>query len=62
VWRRLHNEGLGTFYRSHNIVRVIKSTRLRPRHVARMEEGRGAFKIVTAKPRLFIDESNLYSR
>jgi hypothetical protein len=37
-------------YRSHNIVRVIKSRRLRwASHVARMEEGKRAFKI-TGKP------------
>ena len=34
-----------------NIVRVIKSKRLRwAGHVARMEEGRRAFKILTGKP------------
>ena len=50
-WRRLHNEELHSLYRSPNIVRVIKSTRLRwAGHVARMEEGRSAFKIVTGKP------------
>ena len=33
------------------IVRVIKSRRLRwARHVARMEEGRDAFKVLTGKP------------
>ena len=38
-------------YRSPNIVRVIKSRRFRwAGHVARMEEGRSAFKIVTGKP------------
>ena len=38
-------------YRSPNIVRVIKSRRLRwAGHAARMEEGRCAFKIVTGKP------------
>ena len=38
-------------YRSPNIVRVIKSRRLRwAGHVARMEESRSAFKIVTGKP------------
>ena len=37
--------------RSPNIVRVIKSRRLRwAGHVARMEEGRSAFKILTGKP------------
>ena len=38
-------------YRSPNIVRVIKSKRLRwAGNVARMEEGRSAFKILTGKP------------
>ena len=38
-------------YRSPNIVRVIKSRRLRRAgHVARMEEGRSAFKILTGTP------------
>ena len=37
--------------RSPNIVRVIKSIKLRwAGHVARMEEGRSAFKILTRKP------------
>jgi hypothetical protein len=37
-------------YHSPNIVGVIKSRRLRwARHVARMEEGRNAFKILTGK-------------
>ena len=50
-WRRHHNEELRSLYRSPNIVRVIKSTRLRwAGHVARMEEGRSAFKILTGKP------------
>ena len=39
------------FVPSHNIVRVIKSRRLRwAGHVTRMEEGKSAFKIVTGKP------------
>ena len=38
-------------YRSRNIVRVIKSRILRwSGHVARMEEGRSPFKILTGKP------------
>ena len=38
-------------YRSPNIVRVIKSGRLRwAGHVERMEVGRSAFKILTGKP------------
>ena len=38
-------EDLHSLYRSPNIVRVIKSGR-----VARMEEGRSAFKILAGKP------------
>ena len=50
-WRRLHNEELHSLYRSPNIVRVIKSRRLRwAGHVARTEEGRSAFKVLTGKP------------
>ena len=38
-------------YRSPNVVRVIKSRRLRwAGHVARMDEGRSAFKNLTGKP------------
>ena len=41
---------LDSLYRSSNIVRVIKSRILRwAGHVARMEEGRGALKILTCK-------------
>ena len=50
-WRRLHNEELHGLYRSPNIVRVIKSRKLRwTGHVARMEEGRSALNILTSKP------------
>ena len=50
-WRRLHNEELHSLNRSPYIVRVIKARRLRwEGHVARMEEGRSALKILTDKP------------
>ena len=46
----LHNEELHSLYRSPNIVRVIKSRRLRwAGHVTRMEQGRSAFKILTGR-------------
>ena len=49
-WRRLHIEELHSLYRSPNIFRVIKSIRLRcAGHVARMEECRSDFKILTGK-------------
>jgi hypothetical protein len=39
-WRKLHNNKLHILYSSPNIVRVIKSRRMRwAGHVARMEEG-----------------------
>ena len=48
---RLHNEELHTLESLPNIFRVIKPRRLRwAGHVARMEEGRSAFKILTDKP------------
>ena len=47
-WRRIHIEELHGLYRSLNIVRMIKSRRLRwAGHVVRMEEGRSTTKIVT---------------
>ena len=45
------NEELHSFYRSPNIVRVIKCRRLRwAGHVARMEEGRSALKNLGKRP------------
>ena len=41
-WRKLHNEELSNLYSLPNIVRVVKSRRMRwAGHVARMGEGRG---------------------
>jgi hypothetical protein len=43
-WRKLHNDELHSLYSSPNIVRVIKSRRMRwVGHVARMGEGRGVY-------------------
>jgi hypothetical protein len=48
-WRRLHNKELYALY-SPNIIRVIKSRRLRwAGHVARMEERRGAYRALVGK-------------
>jgi hypothetical protein len=50
-WRRLHNEELIDLYSSPNIVRVIKSRRMRwAGHVARMGERRGAYRVLVGKP------------
>ena len=50
-WIRLHNEELRCLYRSPNIFRMNKCTRLRwAGHIASMEEGRSAFKIFIGKP------------
>ena len=49
--RRLHNEELNDLYSSPNIVRVIKSRRMRwAGHVARMYEERGVYRVLVGKP------------
>ena len=50
-WRKLHNEEINVLYSSPNIVRVIKSRRMRwAGHVARMGERRGVHRVLVAKP------------
>jgi hypothetical protein len=50
-WRRLHNKKLYALYSSQNIIRMIKSRILRwVGHVARMGEGRGAYRASVGKP------------
>jgi hypothetical protein len=49
-WRRLHNKEIYALYCSPNIIRVIKSRRLRlAGHVACMSERRGAYRALVGK-------------
>jgi hypothetical protein len=50
-WRKLHSNELHSLYSSPNIVRVIKSRRMRwAGHVARMGEGRDAYRVLVGRP------------
>ena len=50
-WRKLHNEKLNYLYCSPNIVRVIKSRRMRwAWHVAHVGEGRGVYRVLVGSP------------
>ena len=50
-WRKLHNEELNDLYCLPNIVRVIKSRRMRwAGHIARMRERGGAYRVSVGKP------------
>ena len=50
-WRKLHNEELNDLYSLPNIVRVVKSRRMRwAGHVARMEENRVVYRVFVGKP------------
>jgi hypothetical protein len=50
-WKRLHNKELYALYSSPNIIRGIKSRRLKwAGHEARMGERRGAYSALVVKP------------
>jgi hypothetical protein len=50
-WRKVHNDELHSLYSSPNIVRVIKSRRMRwGGHVARMGVGRGVYRVGVGRP------------
>jgi hypothetical protein len=50
-WRKLHNDELHGLYSSPNIVRMIKSRRMRwVGHAARICEGRGVYRFLVGRP------------
>jgi hypothetical protein len=50
-WRKLHNGESLNFYTSPDIIRQMKSRRMRwPGHVAFMEEGRNLYRVLVGKP------------
>ena len=50
-WRKLHNAELHALYSSPNIIRSLKSRRLRwAGHVACMEQSRNAYRVLVGKP------------
>jgi len=50
-WRKLHNEELNYLYSLPNIVRMVKSRRMRwAGHVARMGEDRVVHRVLVEKP------------
>ena len=50
-WKKLHNEKLSDMYSLPNIVRVVKSRRMRwAGHVARLGEGRVLHRVLVGKP------------
>jgi hypothetical protein len=71
--RKLHNEELHNLYCSPNIIRMIKSRRMRwAGHIARMEAPRNAYRILVGKPegkrplgrprRRWVDNIKMYLR
>jgi hypothetical protein len=52
LWRKIHNDEFHSLYSSLNIVRVIKSRRMRwAGHVACMEEGRSIYSVLVGRPK-----------
>jgi hypothetical protein len=50
-WRKLHSEELHNWYSSPDIIRHVKSRRMRwTGHVARMTEERKVYKVLVGKP------------
>jgi hypothetical protein len=52
-WTKLHNEELHNLYYSPNIIRIIKSRRMRGAgHVARMGKKRNVYRLLVGKPQV----------
>ena len=52
-WRKVHNEELNDFYSPSNIIRVIKSRRMRwAGHVDCMGERKVVYRVLVGKPEL----------
>jgi hypothetical protein len=50
-WRKLHNEGLHDLYSSPDIIRIIKSRKMKwVGHVSQMGEKRNAYRLLVGKP------------
>ena len=50
-WRKLHNEELSDLYSSQNVIRVIKSRRMRCAvYVVRMDARRGVYRVLVGRP------------
>jgi hypothetical protein len=51
-WRKLHNDELHSHYSLPNIVRVIKSRRMKwAGHTAHMGDGRGVYGVLFGRPK-----------
>jgi hypothetical protein len=51
-WRKLHNGELHNLYSSPDIIRQMKSRRMRwAGHVTRMGEGRNVYRVLVGKPK-----------
>ena len=64
-WRKLHNVELNDLYSSPNIIRVIKSRRMRwTEHVALMGERGGVYRVLVGKPekRVHLDDPGIDRR
>jgi hypothetical protein len=51
-WRKLHNEELNNLYSSPDIIRQVKSRRMRwTGHIVRMAEERKVYKVLVESPK-----------